>query len=389
MRFWPFGRTEKRESYSTDLLQFILARSSDPAIKANVSATSAAQTTAGMIGRSLAIAEATPTRAQAALTAPVLYDIGRAFVLDGEIVYLIRYNRAAGRIELDRAADWDVRDVGPKWRYRLTIPGAHTTRTVDVPAETVFHPRVNVDRLMPARGQAMIQQAGLTGQMLAAIESMIGDEVLAPCGYVLPAPLDTLGDGINQLKTDLANLKGKTALVPSMADKWGEGRAGAPLRDWQPQRLGANPPDVLRALRSDAQQAMMASVGVPPGLFATGGDAAGSREALRQFLHSTLQPLGDIIANEATIKFGADVTFSFDRLFAADLQGRARAFQSMVQGGMDLAQAAEAAGILDASDVIVPEPSNASGQSPEDDDEATGTPNGPQPRRARQAPAGE
>ena len=36
----------------------------------------------------------------------------------------------------------------------------------------------------------------------------------------------------------------------------------------------------------------------------------------------------------------------FDGLFAADLSGRARAFQSMVGGGMEVARAAGLAGLM-------------------------------------------
>ena len=42
-----------------------------------------------------------------------------------------------------------------------------------------------------------------------------------------------------------------------------------------------------------------------------------------------------------------ELAFSFDRLFASDLSGRARAFQSMVGGGMPVDRAAALAGLLD------------------------------------------
>ena len=38
----------------------------------------------------------------------------------------------------------------------------------------------------------------------------------------------------------------------------------------------------------------------------------------------------------------------FNRFFAADLSGRARAFQSMVGGGMDVVRAAALAGLMEA-----------------------------------------
>lgn len=77
------------------------------------------------------------------------------------------------------------------------------------------------------------------------------------------------------------------------------------------------------------------------------GRAESKREALRQFLHNTLQPYGDMIAAEARHKLAVDIRFGFDRLFASDIQGRARAFQSMVGAGMDVAKAAALAGLVE------------------------------------------
>ena len=51
------------------------------------------------------------------------------------------------------------------------------------------------------------------------------------------------------------------------------------------------------------------------------------------FLHTTLQPIGELIATEASEKLETTVSFDFARLSAADVQGRARAFQSLVRGG--------------------------------------------------------
>ena len=47
---------------------------------------------------------------------------------------------------------------------------------------------------------------------------------------------------------------------------------------------------------------------------------------------------------------GQPISLSFDGLFAADLAGRARAFQSLVNGGMDVAKAAALAGLMQAEE---------------------------------------
>ena len=75
------------------------------------------------------------------------------------------------------------------------------------------------------------------------------------------------------------------------------------------------------------------------------GRSEGRREALRQFLHSTQQPFGNMIAGEARHKLAAPVTFGLDRLFTSDIQGRARAFKSLVDGGMSAAKAASVTGM--------------------------------------------
>ena len=76
----------------------------------------------------------------------------------------------------------------------------------------------------------------------------------------------------------------------------------------------------------------------------------GQREAYRRFLHSTIVPLARLVQRELSEKFDADVSLSFDSLFAGDLSGRARAFQSLVKDGMDLAKAAALAGVMESDD---------------------------------------
>ena len=63
-------------------------------------------------------------------------------------------------------------------------------------------------------------------------------------------------------------------------------------------------------------------------------------------MHSTITPLAKIVSEELSDKFEVAISLSFDSLFAADLSGRARAFQSLVGGGMDIAKAAALAGLL-------------------------------------------
>ena len=135
-------------------------------------------------------------------------------------------------------------------------------------------------------------------------------------------------------------------LVPTTAEGWGEGMAAAPRQDWQQKRIGADPPVSLEKIRGSVGETILACCGVPVEL-AELGQGTAAREAWRRFLHATIDPLGKLIAEELTEKFEFPVSLNFDTLMASDISGRARAFQSMVGGGMDVTKAAALVGLDD------------------------------------------
>ena len=344
-KFWK-SEPEHRASYTEGALLSIL-REATEGKKADPRETAAATAASGILGRSMAMAVVSPERAAQALTAPILEDIGRSLILRGECVYAIEVSR--GRIRLSRACDWEI-SGRERWSYRLTLPQPMSERVVMLPGESVLHFRINSPLAEPFKGRSPLDTAGYTGYLLAACERLLGNECGAPSGWVLPAPLESIQpEDLTALKEDLRVLAGRTSIVPSMATSWGEGRSGAPA-DWQPRRLGAAPPDVLVNLRNAGHDAMLGACGVPAAMFAAKTDASGAREALRQFLHTTLQPIGELVSAEASEKLEVPVSFDFARLSAADVQGRARAFQSLVAGGMEINQAAAASGILKEED---------------------------------------
>ena len=100
------------------------------------------------------------------------------------------------------------------------------------------------------------------------------------------------------------------------------------------------------SLRSDAAREVFAATGCPVELFAA-GEGTAAREALRRFLHLTVLPWAEVVKAELSVKLDAPgLDLRFDRLMASDLAGRARAFSSMVSGGMPLDQAAALSGLV-------------------------------------------
>ena len=65
------------------------------------------------------------------------------------------------------------------------------------------------------------------------------------------------------------------------------------------------------------------------------------REAWRRYGHAFLAPVGEIVTAELGDQLDTpSLRLDFPALFASDITGRARAFASMVQAGMEIERAA-------------------------------------------------
>jgi len=349
---WPWQRrTEQRAGTSyTDLavraaLQRAVGGDKDPSL------TAAVQTAAGIWARAMAAAVVSPaTLATAAVTPAVLHCIGRDLVLAGESLW--RFDGMPPR--LMRPSDYDlVGGADPAtWRYRCTYSGPSRTSTAICSAADVVHVRLNETAAEPWRGCSPILAAASTSGTLAGLEAALKAEAAHTTGYVLPSSsAEGMGnDEFTDLKGDLQKLGGGTRIVPSLGGRPGDPAARPGDADWKAQRIGANPPATVVDLRSAAAIGVLAAAGIPPVLGAERADATGLREGLRQFFHTTLQPVARIVAAELGRVLEADLTLDLSALAAADVQGRARAFRALVgngqQGnGIEVAEARRVTGL--------------------------------------------
>ena len=107
------------------------------------------------------------------------------------------------------------------------------------------------------------------------------------------------------------------------------------------------PPRCLVALRRQVEESILSAAGIPQSVL-TPGQGTAAREGFRAVPYTPwIQPIALEIAGQIGARFETDVSFNFDRLMASDLSGRARAFQSMVGGGMDVSKAAALAGLME------------------------------------------
>ena len=345
MKLWPFGNnleTRQDSSYSDTLIAALVSRAQGKSLSIPT-ATAALEACAGLTGRGFASAEVTgPEALTTALSPPCLELVGRSLIRRGEVVLLI--DTTAGMLRLIPAETHDVQG-GPfpeTWEYRLTLGGPSETVTYDfVPAASVLHFRYACDASTPWRGNGPIEVANLAGKLSAQTVNALADESSGPVGRLLGIPVDGADDTTAELKADIKNAAGRVALLET--GDWaaaGDGRV-----DLQSRRFGAEPPAPLVELMSVASQEIYAACGFNAALWG-GSQAASVREAWRLALFGVLSPLGRLVEAEIQAKLEDTVSLGWQELRASDLSGRARAFQSMVGGGMAVADAVAVAGLM-------------------------------------------
>lgn len=351
MAWWPsWGRrAERRESF-TDLLVAAAVERASGKTDARIGATGALQAASGMVSRAFAAATVeAPGNLAAAVSPFVRSQIARALMRTGEHVAMIDVD-PEGIVSLRPASHWDVQgDIDPaSWVYRVTMAGPSVTRTRYVPAAGVVHCRAETDAREPWRGIGPLQSASLAGRLSAETLASLTDQERSPRGGLLPLPVDGEDPTVAALKTDIRNLSGQIAFVESTQTMHGGAPGSAPRGDWDVKRIGADPPRAEVELLTQAGLEVVNACGAA-GLF-EGGDGTAAREAYRRWMHSTVQPLGALVSAELSEKLDAPISLDFGPLMASDLAGKARGFQSLVGGGMDVERAAGLAGLVTGGD---------------------------------------
>ena len=330
-----FGKPETRaaDTYTEAIIAQLIDSSGGETIPSGT--TAAEEIVVGLFGRAFASATVTPGGPVAdALTPRVLAMMGRDLAEYGESVWEIEVDQ--GRLDLGHASDYTVQGLR-EWSYTLehAYPDGILSRTL--PSDRVVHLRYGEHGSQPWKGIGPLRQASTTRRLTANLESRMADEASARAGYLLPVPSVS-----TELQADLNKLKGKTVLVESMEDFTG-GQASKKVME--PVRLGFTPPESLELLRLGVNRSLLVAAGVPAAML--GGDANEMREGYRQFLHGTILPVSKLVLGELREKLDAPtLALGFDDLMASDIAGRARAFGSLVTGGMDLERAAGLSGLL-------------------------------------------
>ena len=323
---WQALRGENRQNgaYTDALTRLILSNA-----ELQSSYAGALEIAAGQVSR--AFASAKPVGADAArVDAAILAEIGRDLIEAGESAWLIDRPRLINIPSFDLETDGDV------IRYSLADGQRTSTRNF-------LLIRYSRDKTSN-RGIAPLSRPEFLRELAEGLEKSLSLEAKASVGYILPIPAAGDDTTVTQLKEDIKGIKGGIAVVETTQGGWDTGRLNAPNRDFGLQRLGANFPNPNISLYVWLQSLILSACGVPTEIVER-SDGAAMREGWRRFLWGTLLPLGKVFESECTRK-GLDITLNWDDIGASDIAGRARAFGSLVKGGMSLEDAVAVTGLI-------------------------------------------
>ena len=362
---WPWvGPLETRAAepepsdYTSMLLAASFARAAgtgnDPSVLG------ALETASGFWSRAFAAARVTGASSvkAAAVTPWMLSTVARSLIRSGESLWLIVIE--GGAVRLDPCAYWDVRGQSPnpsEWRIRADRVAPDTSRTDVYSYDRFCLFRYATDPNQPWRGRSPLATARSLSKLASYGEARLADELTSPVGSVLPWPTNpvTTGPGtadddgdddVTLLRTEIAALRGSVGVVETTRGGHGLGTEHAPRDDWALKRIGANPPAGIVNLHSAAAIAVLNACGVPASLAASDVTAAALRDSWRLFLFGSVMPVAAMVQEELREKLDAPgLTLDFSDTRAADIGQRARAFASLVKGGMKTEDAKRVAGV--------------------------------------------
>ena len=294
--FWPFA--SGRDGGYTDAITAAVEAMAAAGPVPSPAATAAAEACAGLIARSLALATVRTRRTPitAAVSPAWLRRLGYDLIRSGEHLSVIEVDRT-GRAHLMPATTWTMhggQTLGQRWSNCPAPDGSEPlARVTEAGAVSILW---SENELQPWRGRSPLSGASLTSGLLAAAHRSLGAEQSQPTGAVMPVPKATETETAD-LRASLAR-SGRLTLVESTASGWSQGRDDAPKGDWMPSaESGPIPPAASVDLQDSAAKQVVAACGVPLELL-TDVPAASRREAYRQFVSTTVEALGGIVAEE-------------------------------------------------------------------------------------------
>ena len=345
---WLTG-ADYRGAYTDAITQAIVsnaAGSSGPINSSVAAGVGAVQGASSLYGLAFAGAEVSPEdRVTRSLEPGILSAMARQVVVHGESFWLLEVEN--GLASLVPLSGVTVNGSSPnrmRWSYEGNVNSPDATGTGVFPASRVLHLQWDFDPVAPWRGIAPLQRCQLSAELLAGIERGLKSEHRDEPRRILPIPTEPNRSDFDDWKTDLAASRGGSLVLgKTFMGAASSGWGSTPRGDYKQSRLGPEPNASTIELRSHVAAHVLMALGVDPALANPDPKTGALQAAYRSFLTGSATSLAKIVRTELSRKLERDVRIRF----ASDVDNRrlrASALKSMVEAGIDLAEAKRLAG---------------------------------------------
>ena len=264
-----------------------------------------------------------PPQTLSAIARACVLDGNGVGVSDGRSIYLAGTWTLAGKA-LDRS----------DWIYTLSLSVPSSTLSSKVPEREVFHVPWNVDNKHPFKGRSAITIAAATAEAAGVLENAAISEGRVSVTRLIPwagRATPEQQKEISQLFDEMRKTDSRFVVLPSGSPAHGTARPSS-------ETVHPDPSTTHVELRTRAGRDLAAALGVPEAILYT-GEGTARRAAMSAFIESSLVPLARLIEAEAAAKV-RPIKIDFSGLLgSSDLQGRARAFNALISGGMKIDEA--------------------------------------------------
>ena len=262
---------------------------------------------------------------------PLLAYVFRSLALRGEFLAAIRDVPPLAPITA-----WDVltRSGRPAAFRGQAVESQGDSGYETLLAGEVVHAMINPMIDTPWIGQSPLRASRVSAELITRIERALRNVWGGPVGtQILPHP-EISPEKENALKRatnpGLAPVQGGTLFAK--AARMLSGNSPSPIKDWESSSLS---PDI-QGMGNHVDQhesiadSIRAAFGIPPQIFNRSTPGNSIRESLRHMAFATLQPMGDMLADEFSEKLGTAVEIDIISAFGvADFVARARALATI------------------------------------------------------------
>ena len=285
-----------------------------------------------------------PVSAEQVVKKELLASLIRRMLTTGESLAVMELKD--GNLSLNQSVGWNItgNTSDPnQWQYQCQIATPSGGKTITTTGAGVIHFRYCTEPENPYQGFSPLFLMQKSAGTMYELDSRFDEEAQTSVGQILS--MTTEADKVDSQDEWLHHYQYLSQMRGGIFVERQNRERGSMQSFAGRTRVG--PEFALNQiyLRDRLHADISAAFAIPVELLIADGEGTGSREAFRRFVLTCIQPMASNLAEELSMKLDMPVSFSFEALRSADLQGIARGIKALTDAGLSIEEAKAMAGL--------------------------------------------